>query len=289
MTPVVSHRPETSFLPGNNHYAIIRFFHRFILVIALCPLLFFSACSVSNEEEDLMKAELLFEKGLHKEALLAFEDYLRKYPDGPNNAKVLFRKAEILYFALGKKGPAAHIFSKLVSQYTYDEYGFRAREKLAGIYRDELNDYLHAIVEYRWLQAGWPNSPRADEFQYQVAHLLFLANNPKKAIKEFQRFIYKFPDSAFIEQAYDEIGSSHLILGHPEEALFVFKELIEKYPESPIRSTIEFKIGDCYETMGRLDEALKQYEYIRENYQNWPALEIRIKGVKARQKDKNRS
>jgi len=77
-----------------------------------------------------------------------------------------------------------------------------------------------------------------------------------------------------------------MILGRPDQALFIFQRMISLFPESSLRPAIEFKMGACLEEMRRYPEALKVYGGLRGRYDNQRAVEIRIEGVKARQKNK---
>ena len=254
--------------------------------IYLAFLLFLAGCSQKQEDSFFKQADAHFERGRFNEAVQVYQDYLSRFPDGAFRDRALFRKGEILYFALDKKGSAVQVFSQLVEKHTTSEYSFRAHELLALIYRDETRDYLRAIVEYQWLLKRRPSDSKAHQYQFQVAHGYFLANRLEQSIREFQVLMEKYPDSNLIEQAYDELGSAYLILGQPEKAMAAFKALIEKYPESSLRSTAEFKLGNCYEEMGSLNKALAQYRSARNIYDNRRAVDIRIRGVEDRLKVK---
>ncbi|MBW2060653.1 MAG: tetratricopeptide repeat protein [Deltaproteobacteria bacterium] len=256
------------------------------LLLSLALLFLAGACGSKNEEAFLQEADAHFAKGSPDKAVQTYRDYLNEFPRGRFRDQALLRKGEILYYVLGKKGPAVQAFSRLVLDYPLSEPSFQAREILAAIYRDETADYLRAVIEYRWLLNHRPANKKADEYHYQIGHCFFLANRLEQAIMEYKLFIEGYPESRFVERAYNELGGAYMILKQPEQALSVFKTAIDRFPESSLRPTMDFKTAECYEAMDRLDEALAQYQYVREMYDNWPAVDIRIKGVESRQKSK---
>lgn len=263
-------------------------FKKGIFFSAILLLLFSSSgCNYRSEEYYFKAADTHFEKGRFIKATEVYQEYLGAYPEGHYRDRAFFRKGEILYYALGKRAAAVATFSRLVEDFSNSEYSFLAREIMAGIFRDETQQYLRAVLEYRWLLNQRPKSKRADEYQFQIAHTYFLSNRLDQAISEFKKFTIAFPDSKRIEQAYDELGSAYLVLGQPRNSLEIFNFMIERFPESTLRSTIEFKIGGCYEELGRLYDALAQYQMVRKTYPNTVAVDIRIQGVQNRLKKKH--
>jgi len=258
----------------------------FLLLAFFLFLLLGGACGSESEEAFFQKANAHFLKGSPEKAIQVYRDYRDRFPQGRFRDAALLREGEILYYVLGKKVASVEVFGQLALSFPNTRCGLRAREILAGMYRDESADYMRAVVEYQWLLTHCPNSSKADEYHYQIAHCLFFANKFDQAISEYKRFIESYPESRFIERAYDELGSAYVVLRKPETALSVFKTAIEKFPESSLRPTFEFKVAECYEVMDLLDKALAQYQHVRKMYDNWPAVDIRIKGVESRLKEK---
>lgn len=249
-------------------------------------LLLLIGCGSAGEEEFFSKADRLYEEGLHEKAVVAIDEYLKKYPAGKYRDKALFLKGNILYYVLGKKSSAVKSFSILINQYPKGEMAFKAREILAAAFRDEIKDYKKAVFEFKWLITLQPNNPRAPEFQFEIARCRLLDGAIEEAILEFGVLLEKYPNSEYEEMAYDELGNAHLTLGRPDQALFIFKSLKKKYPKSPIIIWTEFKIANALEEMYRFSEAMEIYERIQDTYPNKEAVEIRINGVKKRKKNR---
>jgi len=242
----------------------------------------YSACIFQGEETWFKEADIFIEKGQFQEAVQAYQKYLDKYPEGSFRDKALFSKGNLYYNTLNLKSLAVIDFSMLAEQHPDSPYCFRAREILARIYRYETNDYMNAIIEYHWLLGQSKDPDKKAEFQYIIAHCYFLDNKFDRSIIALNDLIALYPDSAFAEQAYDELGSAYMILNQPDQALEIFEKMNQLFPDSSLKASIDFKIGECYERMGRLNDALRQYLTVREYYKNPSAVDIRIRGVRDR-------
>lgn len=241
-----------------------------------------AGCGPRSEDDYIDRVNLYFEQNDFQKAVEECRSYLNRFPKGDRRDQVLYRQGEILYYAVKQRGAAVKIFSQLVESYPESRYSLKAREILAPAFRDEIRDYVRAILEYRWLMDHTHDLEKAAEYHYQVAHCYFLANRFEEAIQESQALIDTFPDAEMVEKAYDELGSAHFVLGRPGKALEAFRAAVDLFPESVLRPSIEFKMAVCYEEMGRLTEALERYRSVRETYVNQPAVDIRIKGVEKR-------
>lgn len=239
-----------------------------------------------REEEYFIKADKYYDEGRYQKAAAAYLRYLEEYPKGESRDEALFMLGRVLYYAVEKKSDAVRYLGTLVNQYPTSEYAFEARQILAGAFRDEAKDYGRAILEYKWLIAQKPNNPKAPYFQFQIARCYLLAQEPKQAILEFGRFIERYPNSDYIDRAYDELGSAHLVLGRADQALFIFRTMLERFPDTEYETAVEFKIGNALEELYRFKEALNVYEGLIDRYDNRQAVEIRIAGVKKRQKER---
>lgn len=265
----------------------------------LCLLLVFclgvlAACGGRPAQQDYFEeANRRFDQGEFEAAVKVLGEYLHEYPFGERRDYALFRSGRILFFALGQKGRALQQFSRLVEDYPQSAYSREAREILAAIFRDESQDYARAIVEYRWLLSQGPPQAKAAEYEYQVAHCYFLADDLPEAERQLTAFVRRYEPAALegeagtqvrdlVVRGLDELGSALMIQGRQDEALKVFARLLAQFPQHQLRPTVEFKIGNCFEELGLLDQALAQYRRVDEMVENWPAVKIRIQGVETR-------
>ncbi|MEW5725025.1 MAG: tetratricopeptide repeat protein [Thermodesulfobacteriota bacterium] len=244
------------------------------------------SCSPKTEEECFQRADALFVDGRFEEAVETYHRYLVRFPNGRRRDQALFRSGEILYYTLGRRAPAVRHFGQVIGQHPQGEYAYRAHVIMAGVFRDEIKDYLRAVLEYKWLIMQRPEDPAAQDFQFQIARCYLMAGEYEQAVLEFGRLVEQYPDSNLLDRVYDELGGTYLILGQPQQALYIYQRLIEDFPKSPLRLAAEFKKGNALEEMHRYPEALEVYEELLGRYDNRPAVEVRIAGVKERQKQK---
>lgn len=256
-----------------------------VLGILMLSLVITSGCGPKTEEDYFTTAAKYYEKGRFQEAARVYQDYLLEFPGGKWCDAALFRSGEILYYTLEQKSAAVKNFSRLVNGYPASDYTYRAREILAAAFRDETHDYPQAIKEFKWLIQHSPTTAQALDFQFQIARCYLLAENLEQAILEFWRILEVDPKSLLVEKVYDELGSAHLSLGQAEEAVYIYRKLISRFPDSPLRGPAEFRLANALEELNLLSEALRVYQGLLQRYPNRPAVEIRMAGVKDRQKN----
>jgi TolA-binding protein len=257
--------------------------------VVLVVLVLAGGCAADSEQDWFAKADDLVLDGKHREAVATLERYLEKFPEGALRDRALFRSGEILYFSLAERSLAVKNFSRLVRRHPNSKYAFRAHEILAGAFLDETREYLPAVLEYKWLLKQDPHGEKAALYQFQAARCYLLGGDYEQAVLEFGLFVRDYPDSELMDRAYDELGGAYLVLGRPRQAMFIFKKLLEKFPESPLGPTAEFKVANALEDLHLYAESLEVYEGLLERYPNRPAVEVRIAGLKSRQKNQQGS
>ena len=255
------------------------------LVLLLAAVLV-HGCDAQSEKDYFAEADRLFEKGRGQEAVSVYKEYLEKFPKGKKRDQAFFNCGRILYYNIGDKAEAVKLFSNLVNQYPGSEYAYESRIIMAEAFQKETRDYNQALLEYKWLLEQRPDDERADDFQYEAARCYLLSGQTEQAILEFARFLDEHPGSDLVPNVYDELGGAYMYLNRPEPALFIFSTILDKYPDSQVRLAAEFKIGHALEELYRYKEALKVYEGLLDRYYNRQAVEVRIAGVKERQKNK---
>ncbi len=82
-----------------------------------------------------------------------------------------------------------------------------------------------------------------EEVQLRVAAAFMAEKEYYRAITEFKRFLYLFPDSERGDQALLQVGSAYLQGGDPDQAAKSFVSLREKFPSSPLASQARYLEG----------------------------------------------
>ncbi|HEX5314897.1 MAG TPA: tol-pal system protein YbgF [Gammaproteobacteria bacterium] len=95
-------------------------------------------------------------------------------------------------------------------------------------------------------------SQGADSEAYQAAFDQLRAGNYSAAVRGFDAFIKKYPQSSYVPNAWYWMGETHYVNGEYKDAIDNFQQVVTKYPSSA-------KASDAYLKMGYAQYALKDY------------------------------
>ncbi len=174
-----------------------------------------------------------------REAMEAYREYVTAYPKDAKSAEAK-RRVDVL--------------KDLVKyQALVDEEGqrkaFDAQYQIAAIVASKLANQVKAIIEYRKVATGWPESHLADDALYAV-------------------------------------GTTYLSQGETGKAREALFEVAKKYPASPLADDALFMVGKSYEDeAGRLATVTreKQVELAKEQAQRQAYRDVQfLRGVQSR-------
>src|SRR5271169_6079753 len=77
------------------------------------------------------------------------------------------------------------------------------------------------------------DNPAAGDRAYEAAHGLYKAGKHQEAVKAFQEFTKKFPDSVYVPNAQYEMGAAYFVLTDYKNALASYQVLASKFAFSP--------------------------------------------------------
>ena len=98
--------------------------------------------------------------------------------------------------------------------------------------------------------------------QFQFAEDLFQRKEYYRAIGEYERFIYFFPDAEQVELARYRIGLAYLRGERFEGAIEAFSRVIQEYPRSEYADKSYLKMSEACIQLKRYDEALTHLEQL---------------------------
>ena len=93
------------------------------------------------------------------------------------------------------------------------------------------------------LRAGDGFIVLTEEVQLRVAEAFLAEKEYYRAITEFKRFLYLFPESERGDQVLLQIGSAYLQGGDPDQAAGSLLSLRDKYPSSPLAARSRYLEG----------------------------------------------
>lgn len=92
--------------------------------------------------------------------------------------------------------------------------------------------------------------------QFAFAEKYFSSGEYFRAIGEYQRFIYFFPEDTRIEQAMHRIGMASFKDGDFVDAIKAFERLIDRYKDTALSIKSYLMISECYVKLDRAGSAI---------------------------------
>jgi tol-pal system protein YbgF len=89
------------------------------------------------------------------------------------------------------------------------------------------------------------SGPVSEDHAFAAAYGLFQAGKHADAIKSFQEFLKKYPDSIHVPNANYYLGNAQFAVKNYRGALDTYQGLLKVYPDTPITPDVLFKIAEC--------------------------------------------
>lgn len=86
------------------------------------------------------------------------------------------------------------------------------------------------------------SGPVSDDHAFAAAYGLFQAGKHADAVKSFQDFLRKYPDSIHVPNANYYLGNAQFAVKNYRGALDTYQGLLKAYPDTPIAADVLFKI-----------------------------------------------
>jgi len=227
--------------------------------------------------------------------------------------KFLFDKGEAALKAK-KWITAREYFKQVVETYTQSPYRPDAKLGVGDTYLEEggADNLVFAMNEFREFLSFYPRSPRADYAQYKLGMTHFRQmraaprdqSETRDAIKEFQTFVVRYPDSkllpevkAKLRDAQDRVAESDYLVGmfYYRQKWYVgsidrFASLLKNDPDFTSRDNVYFYLAESYVKSNRQAQALPLYEKLVSEFQKSEHLQDaqkRIAELKAQAANKS--
>ncbi len=188
-------------------------------------------------------------------------------------------------------------FSELLESYPQSTLRAEAKLGVGDSFLGENNSgsYVYAQNEYREFLAFYPTNPRADYAQMQLGMVHFNQMlNPqrdqtetKEAIREFQVFIDRYPNSPLAPQVKErlreskdrlsdwdlQVGNFYLSIRLYFSAEQRYRHVLEHDPEYRRRDSLYFHLAETLEKSEKKAEALPYYERLVSEFEQSEHLE----------------
>jgi len=245
-----------------------------------------TACT-SKAGTSLKEADNLLFHNEYRAAIRLFLQIVDRYPSSPQAETALLRTGETFFLNIGEPEKAVEYFTKLTNNFPKGEKAKEAREYIALIYEETLNDYDKAVVQYQKLiEKGGLKSK--DFYQFAIAQSFYKKGDYRQAIIEYEAVKKQYPRSRLITRTEYEIGNCFFVMGDCKTASKHYNNLIKKHPKNEWRSDILLTLGTCLEEKEDYAGALNIYKELEKSYPNKELIKKKVEMVIERVKDKNR-
>ncbi|MFH1478038.1 MAG: tetratricopeptide repeat protein [Verrucomicrobiota bacterium] len=208
-------------------------------------------------EVQLELAQTLLDKGLSDKALRDFQNYLETFSD-PAGIAYAQRGKGLALFNLGRFNEAALAFDKACTGEPNPLEKARNRLRVGNAHM-AAGQHKLAIESYAQVQTQWPETPPADQAEFQIAECWSRLDEPAHAKTLFWDLADKDPDGELTPAALLRIADIEVLQGRPETARSLYTDISRAYP-SPVRARALHGLGLIEYGANRFGTALDYFE-----------------------------
>lgn len=189
----------------------------------------------------LNKAHVLMNRKQYKEAALAYEDFLTRFPSHGQASLALYQLG-LAYHRLDRDGDAVDRWERIVSLDPTSPIAEKAWTRAADIYF-QAEHYDESKRCYEGLLEHFGSSAAAARASLRIAQCEYNAGRDPEALERYSQVIASFPGTREADEAGRGIELSLYRLGQKDNAGEVLAQLIEKYPQSSFAADAQFQMA----------------------------------------------
>ncbi len=192
--------------------------------------------------------------GDNKSAIAVYDELVRKYPHSPLSRKARLQTA-MLYDEMGNYDKSITIYKEIVDYFPSSVEAQTALENLKTIYFEK--DNLQAYADYVTSLGGIATFEKSeqDSLSYLSAERLYLQEDYPQAIESFNRYLEKFPESNFSNNARFYLANSYTKTDNKAKAkeqykIVAFKQGYSNVEEALVNlAKIQYDLQECEEAL----------------------------------------
>lgn len=219
-------------------------------------------------EVQLELAQTLLDQGLADKALRAFQNYLETFSDPAGTVRAQQGKGLAL-FKLGRFRESVQAFENACHGEKNQLEQARNRMYI-GHAHIAAGQYKLAIESYSYVQAQWPETPMAEQAEFQIAECWAQLNEPARANALFWNLVDNDPESELTPTALLRIADLDFLQGHTNTARAMYVYVNGTCPP-PIRARALHGLGLMEYAANRFRPAL---DYFEQAYRVAPASDV---------------
>ncbi|MBK9519020.1 MAG: tetratricopeptide repeat protein [Anaeromyxobacter sp.] len=203
----------------------------------------------------------VLERSEREAAIAHFEEFLARYPDDPQfTPDAMFRLAELYY-------------EKANDDFRLATDGFREEARRAMAEGREpppepVKSYAPSIALYQRLLTGFPDYRFTHGITYLLAYCLGEMGQGQEAQLAYQALIERYPDSAFVPEAWVRLGDWHfdeVAADSLQKSAQAFSRMYA-FPDHPLYARAIYKLGWTYYRMDQYQEAVESFTRLLDHY-----------------------
>ena len=182
-------------------------------------------------------------------------------------------------------------FQQLIDTFPRSQYVGDARIGIADsyFYEKSVGNIVLSIAEYRDVLTFFPNHPRADYVQYQIAYAYYRQKHSsdrdqdptRTAVEELEKLIDLYPSSPYAETGRELLADCNELLAdhefrvgrfymkvrkHCRGSIARLKGVLENYPTFSRTDEVYWALGEANVMCGAPMQAMPYYKELIENY-----------------------
>jgi TolA-binding protein len=195
----------------------------------------------------------LIERERREEALAAFEEFLRKYPNHPRyTPDVIYRLAELY-------------FEKANDDFLLADENFQSQQDLYDLGRipdppqPPERNYEKSISLFQRLITDFPQYRFVDGAYYLLGYCLNAMGKEEEALRSFEDLIRVVPGSRYVPEAWVRIGEYHFDYNQIDQAIAAYANALN-YPDNAFYDKALYKLAWSYYRGDRFEEAIAAFK-----------------------------
>lgn len=128
----------------------------------------------------------------------------------------------------------------------------------------EQGDYYRAITEYERVLFYYPDNAAASSARYQIALAYQKGEKWAPALERFRALADRPAGEPLAAQALYQLGETYYLKKDYPLALDVFDEFLRRYPEDPETDAARIRRGGCYLQLRNWEMAAMEFEHLPE-------------------------
>jgi TolA-binding protein len=209
--------------------------------------------SISSKHAQYRIGIAYFRTGNFRSAMKTFTQFLKNYPNSPIKKDVLFQMAIALYNDK-RYDKALELFESLINNnYISEEIRWRSKYQIAWIYL-QMGEEEQAIKRFDRFVLKYPESEVTPGVLYWLAQHFIEKNNLKSATKYLEMIV----DTELKDNAYYLLGTIKHSQGKTKDAIYFLEKSISESPNSSIASNSLVLLSKIFSKEGRQEQAIKR-------------------------------